>query len=273
MSDVVDRFYARTNGQRINSCGGIFGECVAGVQNYTNTELGIGGCPAFPVPAARLMYGTRTDAFNWVANTPSGIPPRGSIVVFDGNTGGGYGHTGVVVGANLNTLDVYQQNDPRGSGMYVKTYNYKNVIGWAIPKNGSINPPAKGVIMDINDGKALYQTGLHRTAESDGAASQWNGLKPDEAMKRLRSSAEWLAYDSKIKTYDNLQKQVSELSSRPTKAELEAIANQLKTANDKIVKLEEQAEIDKQKQSEDSKLLDEGKGVFSWLKRLFDRIK
>jgi hypothetical protein len=239
MADVVDRFYARTNGQRINSCGGILGQCVAGSQSYTNVELGIGGCPAFPVAAAKDMFGTRTDAFNWVRNTPDGIPPRGAIVVFDGRTGMGYGHTGVVVTANLNTLNVYQQNDPLSSGMHVKEYNYNCVIGWGIPKGGQINPPAPppptptgGDIMDTNSGKELYRTGLHREAENDSVAAQWNGQRAGEALSGLRTSQEWQSLDASLKSVPSLQKQVTELNSKVNVLLVELAA--VKTENSKL---------------------------------------
>lgn len=221
MADVVDRFYARTSNQAINSCGGIKGQCVAGVQSYTNVELGIGGCPAFPIAGAKDMFGTRTDAFDWVRNTPTGVPPRGAIMVWNGNVGGGWGHTGVVTSANVNTFDCYQQNDPFNSGMHVKTYNYSNVIGWGIPKGGQINPtpvpdpsPAGGDIMDINSGKELYRTGLHREAENDSAASQWNGKKASEALAALRAQEEWKSLDAGLKSLQGLQKEITDLNAK-----------------------------------------------------------
>lgn len=230
MADVVDRFYARTSGQAINSCGGIKGQCVAGVQSYTNTELGIGGCPAFPVAGAKDMFGTRTDAFDWVRNTPEGIPPRGAIMVWNGNVGGGWGHTGVVVNANVNTFDCFQQNDPFGSGMHVKTYNYNNVIGWGIPKGGQLNPG--GDIMDTNAGKELYKTGLHREAENDGVAAQWNGQKTAQALAGLRTSEEWKTLDAGLKTLQSLQAQVTELNTKVNTLTVENAA--LKKQNDEL---------------------------------------
>jgi len=235
---VVDRFYARTNGQRINSCGGIMGQCVAGVQSYTNVELGIGGCPAFPVAGAKDMFGTRTDAFDWVRNTPTGVPPRGAIMVWNANMGGGWGHTGVVVSANVNNFNAYQQNDPYSSGMHVKAYDYNNVIGWAIPKGGQLNPPAPpqptppgGDIMDTNSGKELYRTGLHREAENDVAASQWNGLSAGEALKRLRGAQEWQNTDAAIKTAPSLQQQVTELNAKVNALMVENTALKKKCAD------------------------------------------
>jgi hypothetical protein len=271
MADVVDKFYARANGQRINSCGGIFGECVAGVQSYTNVELGIGGCPAFPVPAARLMYGTRTDAFNWVANTPTGVPPRGAIVVWNGNTGGGYGHTGVIVEANVNQMRVYQQNDPKGSGMLVKTYNYNNVIGWAIPKNGQINPPQEGGdVMDLDAGVELYRVGLHREPENQAVAKQWNGKKPVDALRALKASNEWKLTNDKTLKFDSVVAENVKL-----KTDLTGVTNEVKKLSADIKLLNDQikaqqkiiANLEKElaNQSEDSANLNKLGEALKWV--------
>ena len=105
--------------------------------------------------------------------------------------------------------------------MHVKTYNYNNVIGWAIPKGGQLNPePAPGPsqpggdIVDTNSGKELYRTGLFREAENDSAASQWNGLQSAEAMKRLRASQEWKDIQAGLKSLQGLQKEVTDLNTR-----------------------------------------------------------
>lgn len=70
--------------------------------------------------------------------------------------------------------------------------------------------------------------------------------------------------DRKVKDYDVLAKQVQELSARPTKAELEAITNQLKTSSDKVAELEKQV-----KENPDTILIDEGK---NWLQKLIARL-
>jgi hypothetical protein len=262
MADVVDKFYARTNNQRINSCGGILGECVAGVQSYTNVELGIGGCPAFPVAYAYQMFGTRTDAFDWVRNTPSGIPPRGSIMVWNSNTGGGAGHTGVIVSANVNTFDCYQQNDPRGTGMRVKTYNYANVIGWAIPKGGQLNPQG-AIVMNREAGYELYRTGLHREAENAGVADQWNGLAPAEALKRVRASNEWKFTNDFTKNYPAMAAENVKL-----KTDMTGLQAEIKRLNERIVELEKLVkDLDNQldQQNQDSANLNKLGEILKWL--------
>lgn len=261
MADVVDRFYARTHDQRINSCGGILGQCVAGVQSYTNVELGIGGCPAFPVQYAYQMFGSRLDAFDWVRNTPSGIPPRGAIMVWNGNVGGGAGHTGVVTAANVNTFDCYQQNDPYNSAMHVKTYNYNNVIGWGIPKGGQLGTGEQ--VMNREAGYELYRTGLHREPESAGAADQWNGLAPSEALKRLRNQDEWKFTNDFTKNYPALKAENVKLQT-----DMSGLQAQIKQLNERIVELEKLIkDLDNQldQQNEDSANLNKLGEILKWL--------
>lgn len=150
---TIGQWYAARAGQRLNSRNGILGECVSLVQNYAENVLGVPGTPVFPVPYARLMAGSRPDYFTWVANTPEGVPPYGSIVVFNGRMGGGYGHTGVAIeGSDTNQVRVIQQNDPLGSGASIKVYNYNNVMGWLVPKSQAVpNPPQGGNDVIIND--------------------------------------------------------------------------------------------------------------------------
>lgn len=152
MALSIGEWYAARAGQRLNSCGGYLGECVSLVQNYSSIVLGVPGCPIFPVPAAKDMAGARPDYFTWVPNTPAGVPPYGSIVVFNGRMGGGYGHTGVAIeGCDTNQVRIIQQNDPYGSGASIKVYNYNNVLGWLVPKSASAPPQTGGNEMIIND--------------------------------------------------------------------------------------------------------------------------
>lgn len=160
---TIGEFFQKYAGQRVNSCGGIKGECVAFVQLYANEVLGIGGCPVFPVGAAKDMAGSRPDAFTWIPNTPTGVPPYGSIVVFNGRVGGGYGHTGVAIeGCDLNQVRVIQQNDPTGSGVSIKVYPYTNVSGWLVKKENNVpQPGGGGDVMNQGENEYARANDLH----------------------------------------------------------------------------------------------------------------
>lgn len=153
---TISEWFPTVAGRRVNSAGGILGECVALVQKYANEVLGVSGAPAFPVPYARLMAGARSDAFTWIPNTPAGVPQYGDIVVFNGNVGGGAGHTGIAIeGTDTNQVRLIQQNDPTGSGASIKVYPYNNVSGWLHPKTNAA-PPAQGGNDMIGNGENWY---------------------------------------------------------------------------------------------------------------------
>lgn len=105
----------------------------------------------------------------------------------------------------------------------------------------------QGEVMTTNDGIELYRTGLHREAESQAAASQWNGQTPATALYGLRTSPEWQILDSKLKAYDTLQAQVAELSARPTKDELSAVVQTLNDTKNQVAVLETQLAEEKAK--------------------------
>lgn len=148
-------------------------------------------------------------------------------------------------------ISVGQGYDGRSVG------NYDDTTNWNI--NGA---SPQGVVMDSSDGRELYLTGLHRPPENDSVTGQWNGQKPGAALAQLRSTPEWQSVDVKVKNFDNLAKQVAELSTRPSKAELQAVVDNLSKAQDKIKELEAT-------KSDDTILLDEGK---SWLTRFINRL-
>ena len=73
-----------------------------------------------------------------IANSVNNFPQPGDIVAWNGNMGGGFGHTAVCESANVNSFTVIEQNGGigRGNGQGTDairrfTYpNYNNVLGW-----------------------------------------------------------------------------------------------------------------------------------------------
>lgn len=134
--------------------------------------------------------------------------------------------------------------------------------------------PVKGVIMDTNAGRELYRTGLFREPENDsaGSAGQWNGRTPADALKVLRDAPEWQLNARKVKDYDVVAKQVSELSARPTKAELDAIVTNLKLSQQKVSELEAKVAEEQANRTEDTKTVEEGKGlinaIIAWITKV-----
>ena len=79
-----------------------------------------------------IDYAKGEPGFTFFKNTTAGVPPSGSIVVFQV---GPYGHVGIAMpGCNTRVLVCFQQNDPLGSVCHIKNYNYLNpkCLGWLV---------------------------------------------------------------------------------------------------------------------------------------------
>ncbi len=87
---------------------------------------------------ARLAFDrANMEYFIKVANNPDDLnqfPPRGAVIVWDSNMGGGDGHIAVVEDADANGMNVIEQDGFKQVAAYRAHYfSYKYVIGWLIP--------------------------------------------------------------------------------------------------------------------------------------------
>lgn len=94
------------------------------------------------------------NQFDFILNTPDAIPTAGDIICWNGNMGGGYGHTAIATGTGTKTtVEVFEQNNPTGSNCHLRTYpNYNNIIGWLRPKPISVSTSADYFLgIDLNN--------------------------------------------------------------------------------------------------------------------------
>lgn len=101
-----------------------------------------------PGNAKVAFANSNADFFVKVKNNPRDpkqVPPRGAIIVWNGNMGGGLGHIAVVTSAKPNGFDVVQQDGFRNTKPAHKAHfaSYAHVIGWLIPKSKKIKEDPK----------------------------------------------------------------------------------------------------------------------------------
>jgi len=269
---TISQWFPTVAGRRVNSAGGILGECVALIQKYANEVLGVSGAPVFPVGSAKDMVGSRPDAFTWVPNTPTGVPPYGSIVVFNGRVGGGYGHTGVAIeGSDTNQVRVIQQNDPYGSGVSIKTYPYTNVSGWLVPKSNNAGSPAQG-------GTDVIQAGDNYYARANKLHQQVRGRALSREVFNAFVGKSWLTYIETLSDdpeADNWQEngRVGSVARRDKWQQqiydLQAQVKSQQTALDEMGKQIRELQAQLGVQSDDTKLLN---GFGEWLQKIITRL-
>lgn len=199
------------------------------------------------------IYGQQSGNYTWIANSPSIMPQPGDVVVWNRNYGNGFGHVAIATGDGnttwFNSLD-QNWNAPR---CVITRHSYDGVIGWGRPKNLiNAGAPATGgsdVITNqdrdnlrvINSEVKGWDFLATHTGQYDGRELQawvgqpWSKFVQEawvegEAFRNMRNQ--------KLKDYDILAKQVSELSSRPTKEQLAEVVKQVTESNAKVTELE-----------------------------------
>lgn len=148
---TLDEFVSRYNGKKVSNGG--LSQCVALARQYLDDVLKV---PQFPTVQGAYQIFDVLQGFEKVLNTPTGVPPRGAIIIWKKEYGG-VGHVGIVLQADVKGILVFSQNhtgnlDP----CEVTSYSYNLVKGWLIRKDEMI--PAdkvKGNLFDAGD-KVLY---------------------------------------------------------------------------------------------------------------------
>ena len=102
------------------------GQCVGLIEVWLTAN----GKPHIAGNAVDLLANADPKVYKKTANIPTNQPPPGAIVTWNGTWGGGYGHTAVVVAANVLQLVVFEQNDPGGAAPTVATHPYSGIQGW-----------------------------------------------------------------------------------------------------------------------------------------------
>ena len=115
------------------------GECLSLSKHHIKEVYGINP-PASGCNGARCYWSIFPNPLGTVLkkipNTPDLIPERGWIVVWNGNTGGGYGHIASILSATKDSFVSLDQNYG-GKEAHRVTHNYSNVYGFLAPLNSS----------------------------------------------------------------------------------------------------------------------------------------
>ena len=104
------------------------GQCVGLIEAWlaANKLSAIGG------NAVDLLNNADLKVYRVIRNTPLNYPGASNVVCWDKTWGNGYGHTAVVIAANMHYIVVFEQNDPDGSPPIVQTHGYAGVAGWIV---------------------------------------------------------------------------------------------------------------------------------------------
>ena len=92
-----------------------------------------------------------TNFYEYIPNTPTGVPSQGDLVVWDYSP---YGHIAIFISGDTNSFDSFDQNYPVGSTCHVQHHTYSHVKGWIHPKaktppTPSVEDELRGQVVDL----------------------------------------------------------------------------------------------------------------------------
>lgn len=117
---------------------GAYNQCVDLINAYINEVLDNSTKDYTEIIGTNAKdFNTKYDPedFDWIANTPSGVPQTGDIIVWNGKVGGGAGHVGIFLQGDANKFTSLDQNWSKVEHVTVENHTYTNVSGWLRPKN------------------------------------------------------------------------------------------------------------------------------------------
>lgn len=116
---------------------GAYNQCVDLVNQYINEVLDNHTKDYTEIIGTNAKdFNTRYDPedFDFIANTPNGVPQEGDIVIWNGKAGGGAGHVAIFLEGDVNSFRSLDQNWSQKERVTLETHNYTNVSGWLRPK-------------------------------------------------------------------------------------------------------------------------------------------
>lgn len=135
---VQEKFLATAAGQYFNPDGAFGFQCKDTVDAYAMFIFGKPWAETVRPGNGKDVFGNANPAyFTKVANNPSDpnhLPPRGAIFSIAGSAQVPEGHTGIVLGADRNGMDVLQQDGYRQVAAHRARLSYHGLIGWLIPR-------------------------------------------------------------------------------------------------------------------------------------------
>ena len=231
----LQNFINQYNGKLVPSCGGYSSQCVSLSQAWASAN-GVQGCPIFPVPAAKDMVGIRGDVFNWIANSPTGVPQSGDIMVW--NTAVGvYGHTAVFVNGNASSFTSFDINWPTGSLAHLQSHNYNGVVGWLRLKGGQ---PQTGDGMGVPNAEydRVVNDNYLKGVEINNLKNDVKGLTAERNSIKAQADAQFKQFNDRINEQQNALNKATELITKLQEGDGETSV----ALNKKIAELQKQIE-------------------------------
>lgn len=136
---TLDQFIERYLGKKVDYDNFYGGQCVDLYRQYVKDVLGYPQSPGVG-GAAEIWDTADPKYYDKIPNTPSGVPNKGDIIIWNRRVGGGFGHVAIFLYGDVNSFTSLDQNWPTLDLVTKTQHTYSSVIGWLRPKETMADP-------------------------------------------------------------------------------------------------------------------------------------
>lgn len=172
----LNQFIDKWLGKKADFDGYYDGQCVDLYRFYVKEVLGFPQSPGVG-GAAEIWDSASPEYYDFIKNTPTGVPQKGDIVIWNRRAGGGFGHVAIFIEGNVNEFTSFDQNWPTLDVCTLTKHNYTNVIGWLHPK---------GNMDEISVKKTDFENLVHKSTMYDQILAKYD-VADTEALYRMIS--------------------------------------------------------------------------------------
>lgn len=157
---IFEEFITKLNGKYLEVAGSsdAKNQCVDLANGYIRDVLGF---PIIEWTNAKDFPSKGGDRYEFIKNTPEGIPKEGDLVIW-GN--GVAGHIAIFIEGNADRFRSFDENYPTGSPCHIQNHNYLNITGWMHPK---VPVPVDDSIKQRADAFISVAERLNKAADKD----------------------------------------------------------------------------------------------------------
>lgn len=137
-SEKVDKFTRDWDG-KYDDFDGAYGAQCKDLFSRFNRDV-VGNPNYISGNAYQLFDAAPSSVYEKIKNTPSGVPQKGDIVIWNEGIGK-YGHVAVFIEGDTKRFKSFDQNFPIGSKCHFQEHTYKAVTGWLRAKSFSAPTP------------------------------------------------------------------------------------------------------------------------------------
>jgi len=212
----LDEFIKKYDGKFLEVAGSAYAknQCVDLANGYIRDVLGL---PIIEWTNACDFPEKGGDKYEYIENTPLGVPEKGDLIIWGASLNGGYGHIAVFVEGGVGSFRSFDQNYPTNSPCHIQGHYYKNVIGWMRKKGTTMDQDLQ---TDANNWRALMEA-LHVTS-----------LDVEEVVKKIDKGND-------IQTDSNNWKELTKLLGMESVESITSFIKKLQIGNDCTQVLEE----------------------------------